>query len=717
MEMSLPAKSATILIAAHNTADLAALSDALGQAGINVCMVTRADAAVAALAGGTFSLALIDSAMAERDDFSLCRLIRGGEATRHMPVLLLGAQADQAQRAAPYGASDYLAHPLDVAQAVASIAAHLARAHSNVDPLQLQVNYHALLSGSPDCVLLFDIDSGRLLDVNTKACALFGMTESDLLARRLGDLCPPHQRNGASSQALLDGFIARVCNGVLQVFEADFLHSSGRAIECELRLVVMPTPSQRLMHVRMIDVTRRNQAERLRKGQAHVLEMVARGADLVATLDQLMLLIEGQSEGVFCSVVLLDIDGVHLRAGAAPSLPPAFMDSLDGLAIGPSAGSCGAAMFRNEPVIVSDIESDPLWNDYRHLAAPYGLRACWSTPICLDQKLVLGSFAMYYREVRSPDQDDMRLIDVATHLAGIAIERTRRERELTEHKEHLEDLIAARTTALTTALQTLSLTQEELVRRDKLAALGALVAGVAHELNTPIGNSLVVASTMAEHVQALTADVATGLRRSKLELYLLRAQEASEILMRNLQRAARLVASFKQLAVDRTTSQRRVFSVQDLIEEVALPLRISIRHRPVTMELALEPGLSMDSYPGPLSQVLTNLFENSLLHGIAEDAAGAIRIAAWRAGPGEIGLSVADNGVGIPADNIDKVYDPFFTTRMGSGGSGLGLHVAHNIVTGVLGGHITLHSEAGRGATFTLLLPEVAPGAPAPAPA
>lgn len=586
---------------------------------------------------------------------------------------------------------------------------------ANPDPQSLQVNYHALLSGSPDPVFLIDIDSGRLIDVNPKACALFGLSERALLARRMVELCPERQPGGAPSQQVLDGFIARVCAGVLQVFEADFLHSSGRRIECEIRLVTMPTPGHRLMHVRLIDITERNQGERLRKGQGSLLEMVARGAPLQSTLEQLMLLIERQSEGVICTVMLLDDDGVSLRPGAAPSLPPAFMASLDGFAIGPDAGCCGASMYRKEAVIVSDIMNDPLWAPYKELAVPYGLRACWSTPIFLDQQQVLGSFAMYYREVRSPGPDDMRLIDAATHLAGIAIERTRRERELNQHRAHLEDLVAARTAALSSALETLSLAQEELVRRDKLAALGTLVAGVAHELNTPIGNSLVVATTMAEHVHALAADMATGLRRSSLEGYMARAQEANDILVRNLHRAARLVASFKQLAVDRTSSQRREFSLDELTEELALPLRISIRHRPVRVELALDPGLSMDSYPGPLSQVLTNLFENCLVHGFAPDTAGTIRIAAWPVGESEVGISVADDGAGIAPDIAARVYDPFFTTRLGSGGSGLGLHVAHNIVSAILGGRIELQSEPGKGTTFTLVLPRVAPDAKAPA--
>jgi signal transduction histidine kinase len=574
----------------------------------------------------------------------------------------------------------------------------------------LQVDYHMMLAGSPDTVVLLDIDSGMLVDVNPNAAALFGVPEDLLLEQPLVSLCPPEQPDGQLSSVMLGKYVRSVLGGFIRSFKFTFMHASGRAMPCEMRMVALPVPDRRLMHVRIVDITERNQDEKLRMGQGRLLEMVARGAPLQETLNQLMLLIESQSEGVLCSVVLLDEDGVTVRPGAGPSLDPAYMAALDGLQIGPYAGSCGTAMFRKETVIVSDIQTDPLWAPYRQLVAPYGLRACWSTPIYLDKDHVLGSFAMYYREVRSPSADDMRLITVATHLAGIAIERTRREHELAQHRQHLEVLVAARTAELSTALETLSLTQEELARRDKLAALGTLVAGVAHELNTPIGNSLVVATTMAEHAQALEGDMAEGLRRSKLENYLERAHEASDILIRNLHRAAGLVASFKQLAVDHTASQRRIFSLSELLAELALPLRIGLRQRPIKVELDIAPGLQMDSYPGPLAQVISTLFDNCLQHAFAPDVDGTIRINASALTPQIISMSVADTGAGIAPELLARVYDPFFTTRLGSGRSGLGLHVAHNIVTGVLGGRIELHSELGAGSTFTLLLPPVAPG-------
>jgi signal transduction histidine kinase len=574
----------------------------------------------------------------------------------------------------------------------------------------LQVDYHMMLAGSPDTVVLLDVDSGMLVDVNSNASELFGMPEDTLMRKRLVELLPEVQPDGRSSASLLDECIDGVLKLRARGCQITFAHASGRAIACEMRLVLLPVDDRRLLHVRIVDVTQRNLDDMLRAGQARLLEMVARGAPLTETLDSLMLLIESQSDGVLCSVLLLDEDGLHIHPASGPSLSPDYMASLDGLAIGPCAGSCGAAMFLKETVIASDIRSEPCWAPYRKLAEPYGLRACWSTPIFLDRDQVLGSFAMYYREVRTPNQDDMRLISVATHLAGIAIERTRREHELAQHRQHLEVLVAARTAELTTALDTLSLTQEELVRRDKLAALGTLVAGVAHELNTPIGNSLVVATTMVEHANEFEGEVAEGLRRSTLEHYLARAREANEILIRNLHRAAALVASFKQLAVDHTASQRRIFSLSALIEDMALPLRITIGQRPITVELAIDAGLTMDSYPGPLSQVLSNLFDNCLVHAFEGDAAGTIRIGATQREAGMMEVTVSDTGAGIPADVAARVYDPFFTTKLGSGGSGLGLHVTHNIVTGVLGGKIELQSDSGQGTSFTLLLPTVAPG-------
>ncbi|WP_245494802.1 EAL domain-containing protein [Mesorhizobium sp. M4B.F.Ca.ET.017.02.2.1] len=171
------------------------------------------------------------------------------------------------------------------------------------------------------------------------------------------------------------------------------------------------------------DVTARKQADVLREGQAHILEMIAMSALLEDVLDRLMRLVESQLTGIFGSVLLLDKDGSHLRHGGAPSLAKEYTAAIDGIAIGPKVGSCGTAVYRREPVIVADIMQDPLWEEYRQVVAPFGYRSCWSTPILSHQGAVLGVFAMYSMTVREPTEAETRLIDFTTRIAGIAIER------------------------------------------------------------------------------------------------------------------------------------------------------------------------------------------------------------------------------------------------------------------------------------------------------
>jgi PAS domain S-box-containing protein len=180
------------------------------------------------------------------------------------------------------------------------------------------------------------------------------------------------------------------------------------------------------------DITQLKEEEFFRAGQSRVLEMIAADAPLLKVLTELVLLMEGQAEGLRCSILLLNRDGKHVRHGAAPNLPETYVKEVDGSPIGPRNGSCGTAMFTRKPVVVQDVMTDPLWADYRELARICGLRACWSTPILSPQGDVLGSFAMYREEKRGPRPEEDRLTNIATHIAGIAIERQRQQEILRE---------------------------------------------------------------------------------------------------------------------------------------------------------------------------------------------------------------------------------------------------------------------------------------------
>ncbi|MGV7208847.1 ATP-binding protein [Oxalobacteraceae bacterium A2-2] len=291
-------------------------------------------------------------------------------------------------------------------------------------------------------------------------------------------------------------------------------------------------------------------------------------------------------------------------------------------------------------------------------------------------------------------------------------ERKKVEIELMQYRDRLEELVQLRTAQmqganreLAASLETLQRAQDELVRSEKLAALGALVAGVAHELNTPIGNSLLAVSTLVDQTRMFRQACEEGVKRSALAGFVQDIVNGTEIVQRNLHRAVDLVASFKQVAVDRTSSQSRSFLLSDLVNEILLVLAPTFRKSGHTVRQEIAADIEMHSFPGPLGQVLINLINNGLTHAFERRGAGEIVLSARHAGPGQVTLTVSDNGDGIAPEHLGRIYDPFFTTKLGRGGSGLGLNIVYNIVYGVLRGRIEVESTLGAGTRFVLTLP------------
>lgn len=277
----------------------------------------------------------------------------------------------------------------------------------------------------------------------------------------------------------------------------------------------------------------------------------------------------------------------------------------------------------------------------------------------------------------------------------------------------LEERVRQRTADLEQALHSLRKAQAELVRSERLAGLGALVAGVAHEVNTPIGTSVTFATTL-QHKTRTFADMIAGggLRLSVLNAFLKDLAEATDTILLCLQQASTLIHNFKQVAVDQTSERRRAFDCRTVTTEVLSTLRPMIRHSGIRIDIDIAPGIVLDSFPGAFGQVVTNLVTNAFLHGFENRATGVLRLAASvrEERDGEwLTFTVSDDGNGIPAAILPRIFDPFFTTRLGAGGSGLGLHLVYGIVTRVLGGRIEVSSEPGRGTTFTLVLPRMVP--------
>lgn len=275
-------------------------------------------------------------------------------------------------------------------------------------------------------------ENGRLLDVNDQMAAMFGYQRKELIGMPITDLVAPESR------AIVAEAIAK---GRESIYEHRLLHKDGTSFFAEARAQVARIGDRTLRMTALRDITERKLSEELNKTQSKVLEMLTRGEPLDKTLDALLRMIEAQSHEMLCSILLLEPDGVHVRHAAAPSLPPEYLKGVDGSAIGACAGSCGTAAHRRRPVYVADIETDPLWENYKHLALPFGLRACWSTPIFDAQRNVLGTFAIFYRSVGLPDKRQLSLIETATHIAAVCINKHRVDAALQESEARFRALV------------------------------------------------------------------------------------------------------------------------------------------------------------------------------------------------------------------------------------------------------------------------------------
>lgn len=296
------------------------------------------------------------------------------------------------------------------------------------------------------------------------------------------------------------------------------------------------------------------------------------------------------------------------------------------------------------------------------------------------------------------------------HAMSLSVALEQRVEELRRSEETLEARVEERTLELGSALAQLKQTQQELVKAETLASLGSMVAGVSHELNTPIGNALTVASTLSHRFSNFSEQVdSDAIKRSSLKDFAAQGQEMAALIERSVHRAAELIASFKQVAVDQISERRRSFELRDLVNDVVATLRPGFKNQTWRVEIDVPEGLTCDSFPGPLGHVLSNLVQNAAIHGFDGRSDGCIAITAVGLGS-EVEIAVADDGVGMDERTLAHVFDPFFTTRLGKGGSGLGLSICHRLSTSVLGGTLRVTSVKGQGSSFILRLPREVPG-------
>ena len=530
-----------------------------------------------------------------------------------------------------------------------------------------------VFENSPDAILI--IQDGKFIDCNRAAVEMFrSENKQELLSQSHSQLSPWLQPDGEASLTKLRQMIDKAVDQGSHRFEWLARRRDNTDFPAEILLTSIPAPGKQLLHVVWRDISRRKEAERalllarekedaFRLGQGRVLEMIARGAKLPQVLARLVTLIEAQSEGMYCSVLQLSEDGKHIRSGAAPSLPEFYVKAVDGAPIGPKNGSCGTAMYLGQPVVVTDILEHPWWEDYRELAKLSGLRACWSTPIFSGAGKVLGSFAMYYREPQSPTGSEARLTEVATRIAGVAIEHERAEAQL----QH---------------------TRAELAHVGRVSTMGELAASIAHEVNQPLGAIVGNADICLHWLKEETVDL-TQLR------------EAMEDIASDGQRASEVISRIRSL-VKKQVSEKSPVDMSSVAREV-LAL---VNHEAQSKQVVLLSELS-DSLPAvlgdrvQLQQVLLNLVMNGIEAMNEVDGRRELSVKTEVTAVAVV-TTVSDSGVGIDAAQAAQIFAPFHTTK--AGGMGMGLAISRSIIESH-GGKLWAEPNPDGGAILSFTLP------------
>jgi signal transduction histidine kinase len=332
--------------------------------------------------------------------------------------------------------------------------------------------------------------------------------------------------------------------------------------------------------------------------------------------------------------------------------------------------------------------------------------------IALSIRLPLQQIMASMQTIMSGDYDAEVQGTTAQDEIGAMARAVEVFRENAIAKRAADDELRASKEKAESALLELNAAQQNLIDAERLAALGGLVAGVAHEVNNPIGISLTVASSFARRADMFEAELKSErpLRRSQLQDFVRTCQDAAQQLVANLHRAGELIQSFKQVAVDRSHAERRQFGLGEATDQIIASLRPVLKKTPVTISVDVPDGLIVDGYPGSYGQILTNLFLNATNHAFPGGKSGTISISAKPRGNDDIEIIFADNGAGMTPDVQRQAFDPFFTTRRNEGGTGLGLHIVYNLVTQQLGGRMMLESRLGQGTTFRIIMPRAATG-------
>ncbi|MDO8943206.1 MAG: PAS domain S-box protein [Desulfobacterales bacterium] len=495
---------------------------------------------------------------------------------------------------------------------------------------------------------------GRFLDVNATACRYYGYSEEEFRALLAEDINPEY------TPATFARLWERLRREGPLCKESVHQLRDGRIVPVEASLSLVKFEDQEIMCALIRDIAARKAAEeQVRRLNAELEERVEeRTSELASSRERYRLLVESLKD----SYVFYSLKGDGSLAYISPSVEQVLgftpqeyhLVRHERLVDSP----VNAQVVAHTDAALQGVHQPPYEAELRHRDGTTRVFEILEVPVCDE----LG-------RVQS--------------VEGIA-------RDITQHKRNLS-LIQDQ--------------QDQLLENEKMAALGRMVAGVAHEINTPVGIGLTAASHFQEKLTDLCALYKNAnMKKADLDGFLAEADESVRMIRGNLDRAAQLIQGFKGVAVDQSGEGRRVFDLRLYLDEILLSLRPALKKTRHEVTVNCKPGLLVDSYPGALSHTVTNLVMNSLIHGFEGVERGAIAIAAELAGD-EIHLAYSDDGVGMPPEVRRQLYEPFFTTKRSQGGSGLGMHVVYTAVTQTLGGKIACESSPGHGTTFTITFP------------
>ncbi|MFZ6815808.1 PAS domain-containing sensor histidine kinase [Undibacterium sp. Rencai35W] len=526
-----------------------------------------------------------------------------------------------------------------------------------------EATYRTLIDHAPEAILVLDVVQNRFVEANRHAAKLFGYSQLELLNLNARQLSSVLQEDGQDAAEVIRGHVASALSGQDVRFEWLCKNAGGASVPCEIQLIKLPGKQEaQLVRCSIHDITERNAAKLA----------ILRERNFLETLLEAMPI-------------------------------PIFYKDREGRYLGFNDAFLSMMHLRRDDIIHKKLED---WVDQERLAfyrekdlQLYGTqeKQIFQRRInetSSDPRYVIFHRAVFKNQLGEVDGMIGAILDI-TELENTKI-------ALENLNQVLEHRVLERTEELQQAM-------EHLVQSEKLAALGNLVAGIAHELNTPIGNIVTVASTLKDESTAFLTQLNSGqLRRSEAIHSAELMKQAGTMIEHNAIRSAKLISDFKQVAVDQSSARRRLFDLEATINEVMTTLMPMLKRTSHHVDIQIREKIQLDSYPGPIEQIITNLISNSLLHGFDRTENGKITISAHTF-DNEILLDYRDNGQGMGADTLAHLFDPFFTTKLGQGGSGLGLYIVYNLVTGVLGGRITVNSSPDAGAHFAIVLPQSAP--------